>query len=319
MIVQVGYRRGNMAKPISINLFLVDGDPHGLRTANLSNWTGQTIACPRSRISDLSSRKEVQRSGIYVLLGEDSEMNRPALYIGEGDRIWNRIRAHDRDKEFWHTVYTFSSQDEKLTKSHVRYLESRLIQIAQNNRRSVVLNGTAPPAPQLPESDIADMEHYLTNVLLLLPILNCDLFTQIPVIIKRKDIAKKEDAVVVSGANLPDEGTNFTLIHGRVPANAIVLHNGDFIVLSGSKARKEVSASMHKGHRRQREELLESGILKDLGDPKFLEFTQDVQFNSPTAAVAVIRTQSLNGRIEWRLEERTETTYHMWTEGLLQN
>ncbi len=313
IIVQVGHRRRGMAKPISINLFLVDGDPHGLRTANLSNWIGQTVVCPRTRISDLSSRKEVQRSGIYVLLGEDSEQNRPALYIGEGDRIWSRIRAHDRDKEFWHTVYTFSSQDEKLTKSHVRYLESRLIHVAQNNRRSVVLNGTAPPVPQLPESDIADMEHFLANILLLLPILNCDLFTQIPVIIKKKD------SVIVNEAELPNSGTKFTLIHGRVPANAIVLTNGDFVVLSGSKARKEVSASMHKGHRRQREELIDSGILKDSGDPKFLEFTQDVQFNSPTAAVAVIRTQVLNGRKEWRLEGRTETTYHMWTEELLQD
>ena len=170
--VEVEHFSSNMAKPISINLFLVDGDPHGLRTATLSNWIGQTVVCPRTRLSDLSSRDEVQRSGVYVLLGEDSEQNRPALYIGEGDRIWSRIRAHDRDKEFWHTVYTFSSRDEKLTKSHVRYLESRLIQVAQNNRRSVVLNGTAPPAPQLPESDIADMEHFLTNILLLLPILN---------------------------------------------------------------------------------------------------------------------------------------------------
>lgn len=311
--VEVEHFSSDMAKPISINLFLVDGDPHGLRTATLSNWIGQTVVCPRTRLSDLSSRDEVQRSGVYVLLGEDSEQNRPALYIGEGDRIWSRIRAHDREKEFWHTVYTFSSRDEKLTKSHVRYLESRLIQVAQRNRRSVVLNGTAPPAPQLPESDIADMEHFLTNILLLLPILNCNLFTQIPLIIKKKDNAE------ISEGGLSEGGTNFTLIHGRVPANAIVLTNGEFVVLAGSKARKEVSPSMHKGHRRHREELIDSGILKDSGDPKFLEFTQDVQFNSPTAAVAVIRTQSLNGRKEWRLDGRTETTYHMWTEELLQD
>ena len=101
-----------MARPISINLFLVDGDPHGLRIASLSNWTGQTVVCPRTRLADFASRDEARRSGVYILLGEDSESNRPQLYIGEGDMVWSRIRAHDRDKDFWHTVYTFTSRDE---------------------------------------------------------------------------------------------------------------------------------------------------------------------------------------------------------------
>jgi len=301
-----------MASPISINLFLVDGDPHGLRVASLSNWTGQTVVCPRTRLADFASRDEAHRSGVYILLGEDSESNRPAMYIGEGDKVWSRIRAHDRDKDFWHTVYTFTSRDEKLTKSHIRFLESRLIQAAERNRHSIVQNGTAPPVPQLPESDIADMEQFLSNILLLLPILGCNLFTKSPVIMKEVPSAPSHDLIVSK-----DSATSFTLIHGRVSADAVVLPNGEFVVLAGSKARKDVSPSMHKGHFAKREELLQSGRLVDSEDPKFLEFTEDVQFNSPTAAVAIIRTQSLNGRKEWRLAENTETTYHMWTEQFL--
>ena len=53
----------------TIKIFLVHGRPNGLRTAELSNWSGKAIAAPRTEISDLLKREELASSGFYFLTG----------------------------------------------------------------------------------------------------------------------------------------------------------------------------------------------------------------------------------------------------------
>jgi len=43
------------------NFFLVQGEPNGLRTAEISNWTGKAIAYPRNRLIDFFSREEIKQ------------------------------------------------------------------------------------------------------------------------------------------------------------------------------------------------------------------------------------------------------------------
>lgn len=53
-----------------IRIFLVDGTPGGLLTAEIMNWTGHVVAAPRSDLAALRKRHEAARTGVYVLLGE---------------------------------------------------------------------------------------------------------------------------------------------------------------------------------------------------------------------------------------------------------
>ena len=55
----------------SIRLFLADGTPGGLLTAEIMNWTGHVVAAPRSDLAALLKRPEASRTGIYILLGDD--------------------------------------------------------------------------------------------------------------------------------------------------------------------------------------------------------------------------------------------------------
>ncbi len=55
----------------SVRLFLADGTPGGLLTAEIMNWTGHVVAAPRSELAALLKRDETKRTGIYILLGED--------------------------------------------------------------------------------------------------------------------------------------------------------------------------------------------------------------------------------------------------------
>ena len=126
----------------TIKLFLVHGDAKRLRTAELSNWTGKAIAGPRSELDGVLGREEAASSGLYFLIGTDSESGKSALYVGEAESIRDRLRGH-LNKDFWNHVVFFISKDENVTKAHVRYLESRLIEQAQSAGRVLVINGAA--------------------------------------------------------------------------------------------------------------------------------------------------------------------------------
>jgi hypothetical protein len=159
----------------TIRIHLVNGVPSEILTAEIINWTGKIIVAPRSMLAELASREEVKRTGIYVLLGPDPENPlRDAVYVGEGDNVFTRLASHDKDesKDFWVRCAVVISKDQNITKSHGRYLESRLIGLAHDASRARVHNGTAPPLPPLPESDIADMEYFLSQLSMVFPFLD---------------------------------------------------------------------------------------------------------------------------------------------------
>src|SRR6266850_778367 len=110
----------------TIKLFLPRGDAKSLRTAEISNWTGKAIAAPRTELDELLQREELDKAGIYILTGEDPESGLPSAYIGEAEVIRERLKQH-KIKDFWISAIVFVSKDENLTKAHVRYLESKLL------------------------------------------------------------------------------------------------------------------------------------------------------------------------------------------------
>ena len=52
-----------MADTATVKIFLVEGDPASLRTAEISNWTGKAVAGPRSELDQIVSREEAQKPG----------------------------------------------------------------------------------------------------------------------------------------------------------------------------------------------------------------------------------------------------------------
>lgn len=50
----------------TVRIYLADGSPTGIRHAEVGNWTGQAIVCPRARIGELSNWMESQRPGISI-------------------------------------------------------------------------------------------------------------------------------------------------------------------------------------------------------------------------------------------------------------
>lgn len=69
----------------TIKLFLPRGDAKSLGTAEISNRTGKAVAAPRTELDELLAREELDKAGVYILIGSDPLTNAPRAYIGEAE------------------------------------------------------------------------------------------------------------------------------------------------------------------------------------------------------------------------------------------
>ncbi len=165
-----------MAEPYTIQIFVPDGDPEGVKIIERRNWTGKGIVFPRDKWTETRSRPELASPGVYILRGyESGEEDLPTLYIGEGDGISSRIESHTKTKDFWDWGICFVSNG-SLNKAHVQWLEYALVQQAKAAGRCRLENGNAPQEPALSESDKADMKAFLKQVLQILPLAGLQAF-----------------------------------------------------------------------------------------------------------------------------------------------
>lgn len=69
-----------MSTSTTIKLYLVDGQPDELRTAEISSWSGKAIAGSRKNLADLRAREELAGPGIYFFIGEDDKLTVSKVY-----------------------------------------------------------------------------------------------------------------------------------------------------------------------------------------------------------------------------------------------
>lgn len=284
----------------TIRVYLIDGVPSGLLTAEIINWTGKVVVAPRSGLAGLKKRDEARRTGVYLLVGPDpDDPSRDRVYVGEADNVYNRLLSHDRDdsKDFWTRAAVIISKDENLTKAHARYLESRLISTIVNAGRAALHNNTNPDPVSMPEPDVADMEFFLDQVLVVGPVLGFAF------------LQPRADASAATRSSF-----ELSVVGAR--ANAIEV-NDEFVVLKGATARKEGVESW-TSFRKLRDNLVQAGKLADSDDPDFYVFTEDTSFGSPSAGAAVVAGRNINGRQSWKHIE-TGQSYGEWKEALLEN
>ena len=264
----------------SIRLFLADGTPDGVWVVEKSNWTGLALMAPRSRYAELRGRDELTGPGVYVLVGPpESGAKSIRVYIGETDVLRHRLDNHQRNKDFWTKAVIFTAKDANLNKAHVRYLESRLLSIAADAGRAELENGATTALPVLSEADRADMESFLSDMLLIYPVLGVTAFDKI------SDSIPSEEAerLVLKGKGARAEGQETS---------------DGFVVFKDAVARPDVVPSIHTYGRELRESLVAAGVLSIEGEG--LRLTQDYLFASPSLAAMVLLGRTANGRIEWK-------------------
>jgi Domain of unknown function (DUF4357) len=265
----------------TIKLFLPYGDAKRLRVGEVSNWTGKALAAPRTELDDLLLREEAESAGIYFLFGSDPESGDALAYVGEAEVIRDRLRQH-KAKDFWNAVVVFVSKDENLTKAHIRYLENRLLQEAKKAGRYRLENANTSN-PKLPESDREDMEVFLSRIRQVLPVLGSDLLTPISGSVKN---AKPQTELQCKNKGAVARGRRT---------------EGGFVVFKDSTAvaaERPSAETQHPFVVALRKKLTQDGTLVE--QDGFLVFTKDAEFDSPSAAAAVIHGGGANGLTAWK-------------------
>jgi hypothetical protein len=288
----------------TIQLFLVDGKPTGLRKATIHGWTGLLFVSGASAFGDLTARDEVDRTGVYVLSGPDPDKaGGTRVYIGSGNSVAERIKQSAVRRDFWETAITVTTSDDDLSKGHAEYLEARLIELTAQAGRVSLDNGTQPDTSRrrLPEADVANMEQFLANLRIILPVIGLDML-------------KPQPRAVTQMAQPVEERTSgdvqFEIRHKSGVQATAVEEDGEFVVLEGSEALTGMGY-VQQSYRGLKEKLIAEGVLVATPGADRLRFLRPWSFSSPSAAAAVVLDRNSNGRLEWKVKGSRET-YHDW-------
>lgn len=287
----------------TIQLFLVDGKPSGLRKTTLHGWTGLIFVSGDSTFGALTGREEVDRTGVYILSGPDAEKpGATRAYIGSGNSVASRIKQSAVKRDFWETAIAVTTSDDDLSKGHAEYLEARLIEMAAIAGRVTLDNGTQPDTARrrLPEADVANMEQFLSNLRIILPVVGLDMLKPQPRAVR--DASKPLDQRVQGEAI-------FEIRHRSGVSAEAVEEDGEFVVLEGSEALTG-TGYVQKSYAGLKQQLLDDGILVPIKGDR-LRFSRSWAFSSPSAAAATVLDRNSNGRTEWKLKGEGKT-YHDW-------
>lgn len=275
----------------TVRIYLADGTASGLRHAELANWTGQALMVPRTLIAESRHWKEVERPGVYFLIGPEGRARR-TVYIGEAESIRSRLfQQVTRDE--WEVAIAFTSKDDHLTKAHVRYLEAVLIRKAVDAGRYEVLNAKQTDLPSLPRGDRDGLDEFIDCMNLILGTLGHPLLDPLQVTERSPDEAGLNPSPPSSNA-----GLGLSMRTGGVQARGVLTPDG-LVVFQGATGQ---ARNQSRNYTTLKDRLLEAGILKPHQDDRVI-LTRDHLFPSASQAASVLSGTDLNGRVYWKVPD----------------
>jgi len=265
----------------TIQIFLPDGNPRGVRIAEITSRTVQVCLAPRASLDLALNRDELAAPGIYMLFGSSEDDGKSTAYIGEAENFAKRIKNPDHQKREWTHAVVATSKTGFLTKTHVKFLESISIDEATKAKRFRLENSTGSARPHVRETDEADIWDFFETMQLLVSALGYPIFDEVA-----KANPEKSELLYCKGKDAKATG-EYT--------------EDGLIVLKGSICNLEEAKSAGGWVANRRKSLLEQGIL--VVDEDVLRFTEGFVFPSPSAAAAAVLGRRANGWTEWKYED----------------
>lgn len=258
----------------TIQVFLTDGTPRGIKLAEITSNIEQAIFIPRNKINEASTRPEVTRPGVYFLFGDSNESAKPFAYIGQSRNCLDRIKTHDQKKDFWNYAVVIVSKTESFTQTHIEYLEQLAISKAYEANRYNLENGVSPRQFKVPETLEADLLDNFDTIKILLSTLGFTIF----------ELIKKET-----------KSQNIFYCKGKEAVGEGEYQEDGFVVYKGSKANKKLTPTCNSTIKNLRAKLIEDKILVE--QENLFVFNEDYSFSSPSAAASQVLARNANGWI----------------------
>lgn len=270
-------------------MFLVNDNTDGLKTLEVSNMTIKATVFPRPLLKDFLEREESNRPGVYMLYGSRFDENyKPMLYIGEGDPVSERLKHHGVNKDFWTEAFVFTSKDEYLTKTQIKFLESRLIDFARGANRVELNNIQSSNEPTISEVDRAEVQQFLEAIQLLIHALRLNFFEKLSLV----PIDPTPDEVIYE----------YTV---KTAIGKMAIRDGKYVLLSGSTAVREHRKSASPSIQKYRDELIADEALKYDDTVKLFIVIKDIPFNSSSYAAAIVCGGNAAGPVNWKYNNKT--------------
>lgn len=169
-----------------------------------------------------------------------------------------------------------------------------MIQLANDNGRAAIENQITPNqhAGGLGEADRADMENFLDQLRLVLPVLGFNLL--------KDSVARKAESLPLAQS---DSDEILEISHKSGVRATAVIRDDEFIVREGSQAIGD-DRYQFNAYALLRQKLIQSNVLVPDARSGFLRFARDTAFSSSSAAAAVILNRQASGPKEWKLPKR---------------
>lgn len=282
----------NMKKSTITILFQTE-NTDSYKAIEKHGWVGKAIYHSRNELPEIKKLEEFSKSGVYLLIGIDEESSEEVIYIGEGNSVGKRLTEHNTNEntDFWDKCIFFTTKDSSLNKAHIKYLESRLIFLAKEAKRCRITNKNDSALPVLTESEEANAENFLAEMLSIYSVLGIKFFERTAQKIEATEI--KQFEVNVGG------------VRGYGYEN-----NEGFVVLKDSKVNPTPSEAFPHHVKKLRERLISDGVIQKVDSD--LIFAENYQFKSPSTASCLLLGRSSNGRTDWR--DKDGKTLKQWQE-----
>lgn len=264
---------------IHLDFLLYNGEQEGLIKCSRAMDSLAAYRIPRMVANKCKHIKDLQRSGVYMLIGEDEKQN-TTLYVGQGavrangnGVLGRMLEAHTtkagQSNNEWTEAIVFVSRLVDLNVAALSYLEHHLCKKIKGAGRVMLKNDKTPPLSTFSEELECDMPRYMEQLELLLKGLGFNILE--PYNDNRKLEIKYKN------------GRGYGINEGS-----------SFVVFANSILNDQPTNSCPKSVLKEREKLTTEGKIKNG------KLINNIRFSSPSAAASFIGGASLNGWTEWK-------------------
>ncbi len=154
-----------MERGRGINLFFKDGRYDSLMQIKSTLWKGLIYIVHRSDINKMLNLDELNRFGVYILLSDTQ------IYAGEASDLKNRIKQHDKAKDWWERAVLITTTDDSFDQTDINYLEASIISIVKEQSHLKCENKQTGNKKKLDEMKKAELDPFLEEALSIMEVL----------------------------------------------------------------------------------------------------------------------------------------------------
>lgn len=262
----------------TIQIYLPDGNPKGVKKAAITTEKIEIIQIPRAHLSE--NKELLDFNGVYILV-DSLKQEKPEIYIGKGD-VKNRTYSHDNKKEFWNMVFAIRLKGETgFNNAHNSYLEHYFVKKAKNLNLAIMNeNKQIPKCPNLSEEILSELECYIQTIETLLSTLGLKCLQPL----ENSDLKKKN--ILICSDKYGSYGK------GEYTEEGFLLYKDAICKLELHKGTEKIPI---------RDEMICSGQLKKKGDYYILQ--ENKLFSSVSSAATIVLGRRANGWNEWKNQD----------------